>query len=386
MSEKPRTIKILSVFGTRPESIKMAPLIAELAACPLVSSKVCATAQHRQMLDQALEVFKISPDYDLDVMRERQTLTGITSAVLSGLSGLFAREAFDLCLVHGDTTTTMAAALAAFYAGVAVGHVEAGLRTYDLREPFPEEANRRVAGVLAGLHFAPTAAARRNLLAERVPAENIFVTGNTAIDGIKNTVRADYSFSDETLRTLDFSRKIITMTAHRRENLGEPLRNICRAARRIAEVNPDVTIVYAVHLNPAVRETAREILGDCPRVRLVPPLDILDMHNLMSRSFFIMTDSGGIQEEAPSMGVPVLVLRNVTERPEGLEAGTLVMGGVSEASVYGAAARLLTDREHYGKIKNARNPFGDGKASERILRAILHHFGLSKERPADYGG
>ncbi|GHU50517.1 putative UDP-N-acetylglucosamine 2-epimerase [Clostridia bacterium] len=375
-------LKVISVFGTRPEAIKMAPLVKKLEEH--TESVVCVTAQHRQMLDQVLDIFGISPKYDLDIMKEGQTLSGITSAVTNGLCGIFEKEKPDLCLVHGDTTTTFAAALASFYSHVKVGHVEAGLRTYDKEQPYPEEMNRQLVGRLADLHFSPTKAARENLLGEHTPRESIFVTGNTAIDCIKNTVRKDYVFGEKTLNNLDFSRKIIAMTAHRRENLGEPLENICRAARRIVDEHADAELVYAVHLNPAVQKTVHALLDSHPRIHLVDPLDINDMHNLMSRSFLIFTDSGGIQEEAPSFNVPVLVLRNVTERPEGVAAGTLLLAGVNEDEIYAAASRLFGDKTLYEKMQNAKNPFGDGNASARIVQAVLYSFGRANTRPDDY--
>jgi UDP-N-acetylglucosamine 2-epimerase (non-hydrolysing) len=376
-------IKVMSVFGTRPEAIKMVPLIKELSLNENIESIVCVTAQHRQMLDQVLNIFGVKPDYDLDIMKQSQTLTYITSAVITEMADVFKEAKPDLCLVHGDTTTTLATSLAAFYSGVRVGHVEAGLRTNDKYQPYPEEMNRRITANLADLHFAPTSVSKGNLLRENIPAENIFITGNTAIDIIKDTVKKDYVFGLPQLNRLNFGKKIITMTAHRGENIGEGIANICRAVLRIVRENEDVELVYAVHLNPAVRRTVFEILKDKPRIHLIDPLDIMDMHNLMSRSYFIYTDSGGLQEEAPSMNKPVLVLRNVTERPEGLAAGTLLLAGVKEDEIYKSASLLLTDGQLYEKMANAKNPFGDGKASSRITQAILYSYGAA-ERPADY--
>ncbi|MDR1687312.1 MAG: UDP-N-acetylglucosamine 2-epimerase (non-hydrolyzing) [Clostridiales bacterium] len=376
-------LKVMSVFGTRPEAIKMVPLIKELSKNENIESTVCVTAQHRQMLDQVLNIFEIKPDYDLDIMKQSQTLTYITSAVITEMAGVFKLAKPDLCLVHGDTTTTFATSLAAFYSGVRVGHVEAGLRTNDKYQPYPEEMNRRLTANLADLHFAPTSVSKGNLLRENIPGENIFITGNTAIDIIKDTVKKDYVFGLPLLNRLDFGKKIITMTAHRGENIGEGIANICRAVLRIVQENTDVELVYAVHLNPAVRRTVFEILKDKPRIHLIDPLDIMDMHNLMSRSYFIYTDSGGLQEEAPSMDKPVLVLRNVTERPEGLAAGTLLLAGVKEDEIYKSASLLLTDKKLYEKMANAKNPFGDGMASSRITQAILFSYEKA-ERPADY--
>lgn len=379
-----KKIKVMSIFGTRPEAIKMAPLTMELQKNENIESRVCVSAQHRQMLDQVLAVFRITPDYDLNIMKENQTLTSITTSVLNSLTDIFKDEKPDLCLVHGDTTTTFAASVASFYMGVKVGHVEAGLRTYDKYQPYPEEMNRRLTGCLADIHFAPTAASKENLLKENIPADSIYITGNTAIDALKNTVEENYTFSESLLNKLDFSRKIITMTAHRRENLGEGLENICRAALRLVNDNEDIELVYAVHLNPAVRKTAFEILANKPRIHLIEPPDVKDMHNLMSRSYFIFTDSGGLQEEAPSMNKPVIVLRNVTERPEGLKAGTLLLAGVKEDEIYQNASRLIYDKDLYTKMAEAKNPFGDGTASRRIVDAILYSFKLTDKRPEDY--
>ncbi|MBD9218840.1 MAG: UDP-N-acetylglucosamine 2-epimerase (non-hydrolyzing) [Clostridiales bacterium] len=378
-------IKVMSVFGTRPEAIKMAPLVKALDKEPKTESIVCVTAQHREMLDQVLEDFKIVPDYDLNIMKAGQTLEDITVRALTGIGEVIREVKPDIVLVHGDTSTTFAASLASYYNQTKVGHVEAGLRTYDKYQPFPEEMNRRLTGAIADLHFSPTKMAKENLLKENIDENGIFITGNTAIDALKTTIDDSYVFTVDELNKIDFKNKrVITITAHRRENLGEPLKNICRAFRRIADDYEDVEMVYAVHKNPAVSNTVHEILGDHERIHLLDPLDLRDMHNLMNRSYLVMTDSGGLQEEVPSMGKPVLVLRNVTERPEGVEAGTLKLAGTDENTVYGMAKQLLDDKEEYRKMAVAKNPFGDGNASERIVGAILYSFGLSDERPADY--
>lgn len=374
MSQK---IKVMSVFGTRPEAIKMCPLVKKLQKCEEIESKVCVTAQHRQMLDQVLEIFQIQPDYDLNLMKDRQTLTTITSGVLHGLGEVLEKEHPDLVLVHGDTTTSFASALAAFYQQIPVGHVEAGLRTYDKYSPFPEEINRQLTGRLAELHFAPTKRNENNLQAEGI-TEHIFRTGNTVIDSFETTVREGYEFKEELLNKIDFeNKKIVLMTAHRRENLGEPLQQICKAVRRIVREQKDIEVIYPVHLNPVVRETAFSILGNEDRIHLISPLDVEDMHNLMSKSFLVLTDSGGLQEEAPSFGIPVVVLRTETERPEAVEAGTVMIAGNKEEEVYQAVHRLLTEKEKYEQMAHAVNPYGDGHASERIRDAILR---WSKEK------
>lgn len=378
-----KRIKVISVFGTRPEAIKMAPVIKELEKRPEIDSVVAVTAQHRGMLDQVLEIFGIKPNYDLNIMKQRQTLVDITSNVLTGLYGVIQEEKPDIILVHGDTTTTFAGALASFYNQVPVGHVEAGLRTYDKYSPFPEEMNRRMTTSIATLHFAPTVMNKNNLLKENINEKDIFITGNTVIDALKTTVRDDYKFADETVASLDFSKKVIVVTAHRRENLGEPLKNICRALKRIAEdFSDEVQIVYPVHLNPAVREVAFDILGNIDNVHLIDPLDVCELHNLMARSYMILTDSGGLQEEAPSLGKPVLVLRHETERPEAIAAGTVKLAGVIEDDIYLMARTLLTDSEAYNMMAHSVNPYGDGKASERTVDAILYHF-LNQKRPDD---
>lgn len=361
-------IKVMSLFGTRPEAIKMAPLVKELAARPEFDSVVCVTAQHRQMLDQVLSAFAITPDYDLDIMQQGQTLSDITARVLKGLEEVLAQVKPDIVLVHGDTTTTFAGALAAFYAQTAVGHVEAGLRTYDKYSPYPEEMNRQFVGCMADLHFAPTPRSRDNLLREGKRPETIVVTGNTAIDALATTVRED--FSDE---ITDWARgsRLIVLTAHRRENLGEPMHRMFRAIRRIVEEFPDVKVVYPVHLNPLVRQAADEEFAGCDRVRLIEPLEVVEFHNLLARSHLILTDSGGIQEEAPSLGKPVIVLRDTTERPEGIAAGTLKLAGTDEETIYGLVRQLLTDETEYTRMSRASNPYGDGQASRRIADAIV---------------
>lgn len=378
-------IKVMSVFGTRPEAIKMAPLVKALEQTPEIESIVCVTAQHREMLDQVLEIFDLHPQYDLNIMQARQTLAGITTRALTGLEEVMAQERPDIVLVHGDTSTTFAGALAAYYNQIKVGHVEAGLRTYDKYQPFPEEMNRRLTGALTDLHFAPTPLAKAHLLRENVPAEQIFVTGNTVIDALAHTIETDYTFSVEELNHIDFAnRRVIAMTAHRRENLGEPLQNICRAVKRLVADYPDVEVVYAVHKNPAVSQTVQEILGGQERIHLTDPLDLKDMHNLMCRSYLVLTDSGGLQEEVPSMGKPVLVLRNVTERPEGVEAGTLKLAGTEEETIYRMAQELLEQPEAYEKMAQAKNPFGDGQASRRIVESILYACGARQDRPEEY--
>lgn len=370
-----KKIKVFTVFGTRPEAIKMAPLVLELQKEDRIESRVCVTAQHRQMLDQVLEIFGISPDYDLNIMRDRQTLAGITTRALEGLCEVFANEKPDIVLVHGDTTTTFAGALAAFYSGTKVGHVEAGLRTFDKWSPFPEEMNRRMTGCLTDIHFSPTTANRDNLLREGVLEEKIVITGNTVIDALKTTVKENYVFSDETLKNMPWKEKrVILMTAHRRENLGEPLYNIMRAVKRIAEEFSDVEVVYPVHLNPAVQNVANEVLGEVQNVHLISPLDVQELHNAMHASYMILTDSGGLQEEAPSLGKPVLVLRTETERPEAVKAGTVKVVGVDEEDIYREAKKLLCDSDAYDKMAKAVNPYGDGHASERIVKAIVEYF------------
>ncbi|MFO2549269.1 UDP-N-acetylglucosamine 2-epimerase (non-hydrolyzing) [Alicyclobacillus cycloheptanicus] len=363
----------MTVFGTRPEAVKMAPLVKALEASPDIVSTVCVTAQHREMLDQVLEVFRIFPDDDLDIMEPSQTLGTITRKALEGLEQVIADRKPDIVLVHGDTTTTFAAALAAFYQQVAIGHVEAGLRTYDKYSPYPEEMNRQLADVLCDLFFAPTQWSADNLAREGKAPERVFITGNTAIDAMRTTVQKDYHHP--VLDQIPRDARILYMTSHRRENLGEPLQNICRAALDVVEAFPDVQLIYPVHLNPVVRETAFSILGNHPRIHLIDPLGVVDNHNFMARAYLILTDSGGIQEEAPSLGIPVLVMRDTTERPEGITAGTLRLVGTDRGAIFDAASGLLQDAAQYHDMAGRKNPYGDGRASERIVQAILHHFG-----------
>ena len=376
-------IKVMTVFGTRPEAIKMAPLIKELEKRDGIQSIVAVTAQHRQMLDQVLSLFDIKPDYDLNIMKPKQTLAQITTRALVGLEEVISEAKPDIVLVHGDTTTTFAGALAAFDCHTMIGHVEAGLRTYDKYSPWPEEMNRRLTGQMTDLHFSPTVSNKNNLLRENVSADKIYITGNTVIDALKTTVRADYKFRDDTLNDVFASGgRVILMTAHRRENLGEPLENICSAVRDVVLSHDDVHLVYPMHMNPIVRSTATSILGGLDRVHLIEPLDVEDMHNAMERCYLVMTDSGGLQEEAPSLGKPVIVLRNETERPEAVEAGTVIMGGVHKADIVHKANMLLNDKQVYDKIAHTANPYGDGNASARIADAILYAFGMG-ERPED---
>ena len=383
-------MKVLSIFGTRPEAIKMAPLVRMLNDDPDVDSVLCVTAQHRQMLDQVLNLFELRPDYDLNLMKPGQTLSTITSGVLLGLDGVLAKEKPDLVLVHGDTSTSFVAALAAFYHQIPVGHVEAGLRTYDKYSPWPEEMNRTLTGRIADIHFAPTPRNRDNLLRENVPAEKIVLTGNTVIDALLTAADLPFSFKEAAahperydddpaslreLAALDFEkRRVICMTCHRRENLGENMEHIFSAVRDIVGEFDDVEVVYAVHMNPLVRETANKVLGGLDRVRLIEPLSYQPFINLMKRSYLIVTDSGGMQEEAPALGKPVLVVRKETERPEALESGTVRLAGVSRETIAGLMRELLTDRAAYDAMAHAKNPYGDGHASERIVRAIKEHF------------
>ncbi len=372
-------LKVMTIFGTRPEAIKMAPLVLELQRREeQIESIVCVTAQHRQILDQVLEFFEITPQYDLDVMKDRQSLTETTVRVLQGLEPVLQQAKPDIVLVHGDTQTTFLASYAAFLQKIQVGHVEAGLRTWNKMSPYPEEMNRQLAGVLSDVHFAPTDWSAGNLLRENKSEGQIYITGNTAADVFQYTV--DESFMHPVLEWAK-GRRMILMTAHRRESLGEPHRNIFRAVKRIADEYEDVVFVYAVHPNPAVREPAEEILGNHPRIRLIEPLDVFEFHNFYPHTHFIMTDSGGMQEEAPSFGVPTLVMRDTTERPEGIEAGTLELIGTDEEQVYARAKALLTDSVLYEKMSQAANPYGDGRASERIVDALLHHFGRNEARP-----
>lgn len=364
-------IKVISVFGTRPEAVKMCPLVLELQKHPEIQSVVCLTGQHREMLDQVTELFGIHAQYDLNIMRPGQTLTTITADVLEKFGRVLEKEKPGLVLVHGDTSTSFAAALAAFYQKIPVGHVEAGLRTYDRYSPFPEEMNRSLTGRIAQLHFAPTEKNKENLRKENV-RQDVFVTGNTVIDAFHTTVRPDYVFKNDVLRKLDMQgRKTVLLTAHRRENLGQPLENICRAFRRLAQHYGEMNFIYPVHLNPAVRGTAERMLGNVENVYLLPPLDVGDMHNLLNRSFLVMTDSGGLQEEAPACGVPVLVLRTETERPEAVDAGTVKVVGVEEEHIFQEAVTLIENPCEYAKMAKAANPYGDGYAGGRIVRHIL---------------
>lgn len=379
-----KKLRIMSVFGTRPEAIKMAPLVKELASREEIESLCCVTAQHRQMLDSVMKVFDLRADCDLDIMTPRQTLSSITSKCLTGMDGAIERLKPDMILVHGDTSTTFAGALSAFYHQVPVGHVEAGLRTYDKYSPFPEEMNRRLVTAIADLYFCPTKNNRDNLLKEGIE-KGIFITGNTVIDALRTTVRSDYVFTTQKLNELDYeNRKVILVTCHRRENYGEPMRNIMLALRQIAEQNEDVELVYPVHLSPVVREAVDAYLRGAPRVHLIEPLPADEMHNIMARCYMVLTDSGGLQEEAPALGKPVLVMRRETERPEAVEAGTVKLCGVVQDDIVTMAERLIRDRNAYEKMAHAVNPYGDGKACARIADAIEWHFGRRSERPADF--
>ncbi len=371
------------VFGTRPDAIKMAPLIRKMQADPKIEPMVCSTGQHREMLDQVLEIFDIKPDFDLNIMQENQSLQHITMRALEGLCSVFCELTPDVVLVHGDTTTCFAASLAAFYMKTAVGHVEAGLRTLDKYYPYPEEMNRRLAGTLADYHFAPTRSNKSNLVNEGVNPDRIYITGNTVIDAMSITVKNKYVFQNEVLRNLDFSsnKRYILVTAHRRENIGEPLMSICRAFTRITRIFDDVEIIYPVHMNPSVRNTVRDILGGAPQIHLIDPVNVFDLHNLINKSYFVMTDSGGMQEEAPALGKPVLVLRNETERPEAVAAGTVRLAGTDEEKVFRAASQLLSDKAEFERMARSVNPYGDGHASERIIGTLLHEFGLNAEKP-----
>lgn len=364
-------MKVMSVFGTRPEAIKMAPLVKKLNADPDIESVLCVTAQHREMLDQVLELFELKPDYDLNIMKPNQTLAMITANVLTGMEDVLIKERPDIVLVHGDTSTTFSAALAAFYQKIPVGHVEAGLRTYDMYSPFPEEVNRVLTGHMASIHFAPTERNRSNLMKEGIPEDRIAITGNTVVDALLEVAGKPYEFEDETLKNIDFENKrVIAVTCHRRENLGEYMVHIFSAIREIAEEFDDVEVVYPVHLNPKVRATANEILSGCENVHLIDPLSYQPFVNLMAKSYFIITDSGGMQEEAPSLGKPVLVVRRETERPEALAAGTVKLAGVEQATIAAMARELLTDRSAYDAMAHAENPYGDGHACEKIIEAL----------------
>lgn len=355
--------KVLLVFGTRPEAIKMCPLVNELKTRSSVETKVCVTGQHRQMLDQVLKAFDVVPDYDLSIMKDKQTLFDITSNILLKIKSVLEKENPDVVLVHGDTSTTFATALACYYLQINVGHVEAGLRTYDIYSPFPEEFNREAVSIISRYNFAPTELAKKNLIREGRYPETIYVTGNTAIDALKTTVKKDYSNPELTWAK---GSRLILITAHRRENLGEPMKHMFRAIRRVMDEHPDVKAVYPIHMNPVVRQTADEILGGDDRIHIIEPLDVLDFHNFMARSYMILTDSGGIQEEAPSLGKPVLVMRDTTERPEGIKAGTLKLVGTDENTIYNEFSKLLKDKDEYEKMSKSSNPYGDGHACERI--------------------
>ena len=365
-------IKVMSIFGTRPEAIKMAPLVKELEKRKEIESIVCVTAQHREMLDQVLETFEIKPDYDLNIMKQGQTLGEVTTRALNGLEKVIKESKPDIVLVHGDTTTTFAGALAAFYNQVSIGHVEAGLRTNNKYSPFPEEMNRQMVDCMSDMLFAPTELSKNNLLNENIEEEKIYVTGNTAIDAMSTTVLEDYTHKE--LDSIKPNEKMILLTAHRRENLGEPMRNIFKAVRRIVDEFEYIKVIYPIHMNPKVREVANEIFNGCDRVKLIEPLEVFDFHNFQNKSYIILTDSGGIQEEAPSLGKPVLVLRDTTERPEGIDAGTLKLVGTDEEVIYDNLKLLLTDKKVYNSMSNACNPYGDGHASERIVDAIIEKF------------
>ncbi|AUJ67810.1 UDP-N-acetylglucosamine 2-epimerase (non-hydrolyzing) [Enterococcus faecium] len=374
-------IKIMTIFGTRPEAIKMAPLIKAIENDERFESIVTVTAQHRQMLDQVMDIFDLKADYDLNIMKDGQTLTDITSRVIKELDSVLIEAKPDIILVHGDTTTTFAASIAGFYHQIKIGHVEAGLRTWNKYSPFPEEMNRQLTDTLADIYFAPTVMSKSNLLKEGRPEESIFITGNTVIDAMEYTIKQNYS--NEFLDNLA-GKRIILVTMHRRENLGQPMTNVFKAINRLVEKFEDVHIVFPMHKNPKVRKNAEETLSDSEQVHLIEPLDVIDFQNFSNNSYMILSDSGGVQEEAPSLGVPVLVLRDTTERPEGIEAGTLKLVGTEEDKVFEEATLLLSDKEEYEKMSQASNPYGDGNASERILDAIAYNFGIQQEKPIDF--
>lgn len=381
-----KPVTVMTIFGTRPEAIKMAPLALELQKRPGIRALCCVTAQHREMLDSVLEIFKLKPDYDLNIMQPRQTLSTITSKCLTGMDDVLNEAKPDLVLVHGDTSTTFAGALAAFYHQIPVGHVEAGLRTYDKWSPFPEEMNRKMVGAIADLHFCPTVANQKNLQRENI-TQGVFLTGNTVIDALQTTVVKDFTFAEDILNNLDYeNRKVILVTCHRRENYGQPMTNIMTALRRIADAFPEVELVYPVHLSPVVQEAAHKYLDNHPRIHLIAPLAVDEMHNLMARCHLVMTDSGGLQEEAPALGKPVLVLRKETERPEAVEAGTVKLAGVEEEVIFSMASELLTNPAAYQAMAHAVNPYGDGQACRRIADAIEWHFGLCSEAPDPFTG
>ena len=381
-----KPITVMTIFGTRPEAIKMAPLALELARRADIRALCCVTAQHREMLDSVLEIFHLKPDYDLNIMEPRQTLSTITSKCLLGMDSVLNEAKPDLVLVHGDTSTTFAGALSAFYHQIPVGHVEAGLRTYDKWSPFPEEMNRKMVGALADLHFCPTVTNRDNLARENIK-NGVFLTGNTVIDALQTTVKERFTFQEDILNRLDYqNRRVILVTCHRRENYGEPMANIMTALRRIADAFPDTELVYPVHLSPVVQEAAHKHLDGHPRIHLIAPLSVDEMHNLMARCYLVMTDSGGLQEEAPALGKPVLVLRKETERPEAVQAGTVKLAGVEEQAIFSMAQELLTNRSAYAAMAHAVNPYGDGRACRRIADAIEWHFGLRPEPPEEFLG
>ncbi|WP_034990249.1 non-hydrolyzing UDP-N-acetylglucosamine 2-epimerase [Ligilactobacillus salivarius] len=378
-----KKIKVMTVFGTRPEAIKMAPLVLELQKqSQRFEAITTVSAQHREMLDQVLDIFHIKPDYDLNIMHARQTLTDITSNVLINLDKILKEAKPDIVLVHGDTTTTFAASVAAFYNQIPIGHVEAGLRTWEKYSPYPEEMNRQMTDAMTDLYFAPTNQSKANLLKENHKEDNIYITGNTAIDALKQTV--DKEYHHDILDKVSPDNKLILLTMHRRENQGEPMRRVFKVIREVVESREDVEVIYPVHLSPAVQEVAKEILGNTERIHLISPLDVVDFHNLAARSYFIMTDSGGVQEEAPSLGKPVLVLRDKTERPEGVEAGTLKLVGTESEKVKKEMEELLDNDAEYQRIAQAKNPYGDGKASERILDAIAYYFGVTDKKPIEF--
>lgn len=376
-------IKVMMVFGTRPEAIKMAPLVLKLKADERFDEVTVVTAQHREMLDQVLEIFNIKPDYDFNIMKKNQSLEGITSKVMLKLADVITKEQPDIVLVHGDTTTSFAASLASFYQHRPIGHVEAGLRTWNKYSPFPEEMNRQMTDDLADIYFAPTKLSKENLLSEHHQVENIFITGNTAIDALQETVKDDYHH--KVLDLIEPNHRVILVTMHRRENQGEPMRRVFKVMKEVVDSHDDVEIIYPVHMSPKVQEVAHEILGNDPRIHLIAPLDVVDFHNLAKRSYFIMTDSGGVQEEAPALNKPVLVLRDTTERPEGVNAGTLKLVGTHVDDVRAAMLQLLEDKSAYDKMANAKNPYGDGHASDRIMDAIAYYFSDKKgQRPKDF--
>ena len=379
-------LKVMTIFGTRPEAIKMAPVVKALEAADDMESIVTVTAQHREMLDQVLYLFSITPDYDLNIMSQGQTLYDVTCKALLGLQGVLKEAKPDVVLVHGDTTTTFVGALAAFYEGIPVGHVEAGLRTGNIYSPFPEEMNRKLTGAIGTYHFAPTSTSESNLLKENINPAHLYVTGNTVIDALQTTVQTDYTFKEELLNQIDYiNNKVILVTTHRRENLGDPMRNVYEAIRDIINEQADVEVIFPMHRNPKVRSIVQEVLGDMPRVHLIEPLEYEPFANLMARTYLIMTDSGGIQEEAPSLGKPVLVLRDTTERPEAVEAGTVKLVGTNKESVYRTATELIVNKEAYLAMSNAVNPYGDGLASDRIVQALRYEFFEDQDKPTTFG-